>query len=545
MTLRYYQADLVSAIDDAWTRVPNVLAVSATGSGKTVVVAHQIRREPGASVFIAHRTELVAQASLALAREGVRHKVIGPASLQRNCAQIHMAELGRTLYDPNAKTAVAGVDTLVRLPPTDPWLQLVRLWVCDEGHHLVRGNKWGRAVEMFPNARGLSVTATPLRADGKGLGRHADGVIDVMVQGPPMSLLIAEGWLTKYRPYAPPNDIDLSAVATSASGDFSPDPLRKAVHRSSRIVGDVVDHYVRLAAGKLGMTFCVDVDAAVETAAAFRAKGVPAEVISGDTPELLRAQIMRRFRAREVHQLVSVDIMGEGTDVPAVEVVSFARPTQSFGLYVQQFGRALRPLEGKAHAIILDHVGNISRHGLPDAPRAWSLDRRERRASKGPSDAIPTRTCLNENCMSVYERVLLSCPYCGREAPPPAQRGSPEQVDGDLAELDVDALRRLRGDIARVDSAPLFPGGANQATMGAIKRNHWLKQQGQQQLRPVLELWGGWQRHQGRSEREAQRRFFLRYGVDVGTAQTLGPDEAATLLGQVRDDLERAGVVQA
>ena len=79
--------------------------------------------------------------------------------------------------------------------------------------------------------------------------------------------------------------------------------------------------------------------------------------------------------------------------------------------------------------------------------------------------------------------------------------------------------------------------------MGAIKRNHWLREQGQKQLRPVLELWGGWQRQQGRCEREAQRRFFHRYGVDVGTAQTLGPDEAATLLGQVRDDLQRAGVV--
>lgn len=540
MTLRYYQTDLVAAIDAAWARVQNVLAVSATGSGKTVVVAHIIKREPGASVFIAHRTELVAQASLALAREGVRHRVIGTSNLQRNCAQIHMQELGRTFYDPGAKTAVAGIDTLVRLPANDPWLQLVRLWVCDEGHHLCVGNKWGRAVQMFPNARGLLVTATPLRADGKGLGRHADGLADEMVLGPPMSLLIAEGWLTKYRPYAPPNDLDLSTVTTSAGGDYSPDPLRKAVHRS-HIVGDVVGHYQRLAAGKLGMTFCVDVDAAVETAEAFRKAGVTAEVISGNTPELLRAQIMRRFRAREVHQLVSVDIMGEGTDVPAVEVVSFARPTQSYGLYVQQFGRALRPMEGKSHAIILDHVGNISRHGLPDTPRVWTLDRRERRAGK-PSDAIPTRTCFNEKCMSVYERVLLSCPYCGQPAPPPTQRSSPEQVDGDLAELDVAALHALAGAIARVDGATPFLPGANAKTNGAVNRTHWERQQAQGRLRAAMALWGGWQARLGRPEREAQRRFFLRYGIDVLTAQTLGATEADTLLDKVQDDLTREGV---
>ncbi|MFW2011210.1 DEAD/DEAH box helicase, partial [Acinetobacter nosocomialis] len=90
-----------------------------------------------------------------------------------------------------------------------------------------------------------------------------------------------------------------------------------------------------------------DVDAAKETADAFRAAGVPAEVITGETPELERAAIMRRFRNRQVLQLVSVDILGEGTDVPAVEVVSMARPTQSYGLYVQQFGRALRLMDGK------------------------------------------------------------------------------------------------------------------------------------------------------------------------------------------------------
>jgi hypothetical protein len=65
-----------------------------------------------------------------------------------------------------------------------------------------------------------------------------------------MSLLIAEGWLTKYRPFAPPNDLDLSRVNISAGGDFSPDPLRKAVHQS-RIVGDVVGHYLRLARARM------------------------------------------------------------------------------------------------------------------------------------------------------------------------------------------------------------------------------------------------------------------------------------------------------
>lgn len=410
-------------------------------------------------------------------------------------------------------------------------------------HHLLKVNKWGKAVAMFPNARGLGLTATPMRADGKGLGRHADGVFDEMVVGPTMRQLIDEGWLTRYRVFAPPSDLDLSSVTISAGGDYSPDPLRKAVHKS-HIVGDVVSHYLRIARGKLGMTFCVDVDAAKETADAFRAAGVPAEVITGETPELERAAIMRRFRNRQVLQLVSVDILGEGTDVPAVEVVSMARPTQSYGLYVQQFGRALRLMDGKDWAIIIDHVGNVRRHGLPDAARNWTLDRRDRR-SAGPKDAIPLRTCLNTDCVSVYERLLPACPFCGTLAPPPASRGSPALVDGDLVELDPEALARLRGEIERADSAPSFPYGAGPAVVGHIKRAHFDRLQAQGRwdlpgtLRHAIALWGGrMAATRGLNTSQQQKLFFYTFGVDVGTAQTLNETDARALQARIEGTLQ-------
>src|SRR5690606_20969131 len=156
---------------------------------------------------------------------------------------------------------------------------------------------------------------------------------------------------------APPNDIDLSGVNISASGDFSPAPLRHAVHKS-KITGDVIDHYLRFAAGTRAVPFAVDIKAAAEIARDFKLSGVPAEVISSLTPPTQRQLIMKKFRNGEILQLVNVDILGEGVDVPAIEVVSMARPTQSYCTFAQQFGRALRPLPGKTHAIIIDHVNN-------------------------------------------------------------------------------------------------------------------------------------------------------------------------------------------
>lgn len=540
---RRYQSEIKQAIDIAWGQYRNVLAVLPTGGGKTFVFSWIASECRGMVIAIAHRAELVSQMSTALARAGVRHRVIGQSALQRTCTQIHMLLFQRSFVDPNARVVVASVDTLIGMDPQTPWFAQVELWIQDEAHHVLEANKWGTACKLFPNARGLGVTATPLRADGKGLGRHADGLFDYMTVGPSMRELIVQGYLTDYRVFAPPSDIDLTNVTITDSGDYSPPKLKQA-RRQSHITGDVVQHYLRVAAGKRGITFDTDIESATETAAAFRAAGVPAEVVTSKTPDLLREQIKRRFAAGEILELVNVDLFGEGYDLPAIEVVSMARPTQSYGLYVQQFGRALRPLEGKTRAVILDHVGNVERHGLPDARREWTLDRRERRSRNAPNDVIPVRTCLNETCLAVYERTFRSCPYCGH-TPPIADRSSPDRVDGDLYELDPAVLARLRGESARIAVAPDYPFGATPEVRGAIDKRHLAKQRSLETLKKTIALWAGWQASLGRDYRESYRRFYFAFGVDVATAQCLPAADADALNGKVQDVLSRHNVVEA
>ena len=535
LKLRDYQQNLKNGINAAWASgLRNVLGVLPCGGGKTAVFSNIIAEEPGASVAIAHRSELVIQMSLALARNGVRHNIIGPDALVRAIVTCHKQMVGHSHYAQNARCAVAAVNTLVNREATDPWFRQVALWVTDEAHHLCVKNIWGRAAAMFPNARGLGVTATPIRADGKGLGRHADGVFDQIVVGPGMRELINAGYLSPYRVFLPPSDIDLSNVPVTAGGDYSLDPLRKAVH-SSHIVGDVVAHYLRVAAGKLGITFAVDIESATELAAAYRCAGVAAEVLTGKTPMSLRYAIQRRFAAGDVKQICACDLVSEGYDLPSLEVASFARPTQSYGLFVQQWGRAIRPLEGKSHAIILDHVGNTLRHGLPDAPRTWSLDRRERRSRGAPPNVIPLRSC--PQCAGAYERVYAACPYCGF-VPVPAGRSSPEEVDGDLAELDPQVLEFLRGEIVKTESGFVpVPAGASAEVIGACHKRHRERQEAQAALRTSMMLWGGYQQHLGRENNEAQRRFYFRYGIDVANAQLLGRADADALRERIDADL--------
>jgi DNA repair protein RadD len=571
--LRPFQSRVKEGVYAHWQAGrKHVLAVIPTGGGKSVVNGSVLAEYRGASCSIAHRSELVSQLALAAAREGIRHRIIGPTSLVKVCTVVQMAELGRSLVDPGARVAVAGVDTLVKRDTSqDSWFRSVGLWSTDEAHHLQRDNKWGTAVAMFPQAYGLGWTATPGRADGGGLGAQeqgGSGVFEAMVLGPSARDLINAGFLTDYRIFCPPTDVVYDDVPITASGDYSPAKLRAAVHASGKIVGDVVTHYQRIAPGKRAIAFAVDVEAAQEIARAFRASNVPAEVVSAKTDDVTRARILQRFRTGDVHVLVNVDLFGEGFDVPACECVIMVRKTESFSLFCQQFGRALRLMIGaelqavwgdltdeqrlahikaspKGVALIIDMVGNVIRHGLPDAPREWTLADRERR-SKSASDAIPLTTCLNPatQCYSAYPRFLKSCPYCGYY-PEPAARTAPAQVDGDLFELDPATLAALRGEVERNMGPPRIPSHLSPLAAAGLQKQWAARQAAVGHLCNTMALWSGFMRHKGHTDSEAYRIFYFSYGVDVLTAQAYNERDALALRDRIQADLDKHGVIPA
>lgn len=561
---RAYQTSLEGEVYSEWAQGHrNVLMRLDTGGGKTRILSKIHAREVGPSCVFAHRHELVSQLSKALAREGLRHKVIGAEKTVRACHQEHLAEFGTTFVNQQAPAAVASVDTLVLADGLESWASQVRLWTNDEAHHLVDGNKWHRAIELFchPEVRGLGPTATPGRADGKGLGRGHGGVFDVMVQGPPMRWLIDQGYLTDYEIACPTSDLAVLEEA-GASGDWNSKQLREAAQRS-HIVGDCVREYLRWAKGRLGITFATDVDTAAEITLAYQNAGVKAATLTGKTDPGVRRSMLKQFAARQLDMIVAVDIISEGFDLPAIEVAIFARPTQSLALYMQQFGRALRPFFAtgwdldtqagrlaaiatscKPKALIIDLVGNVLRHRVPDLPRPWTLEARARRGGGG---GIPLTVCTNPLCVRPFERFYVACPYCGQPVPEPepSARSSPAAVDGDVALMSPDLLAALRGEIeamrrsvadVQVDACARY-----MPTVG-IKRVMNLqaeKLEAQAQLWEAIGDFGGTSkvRRGVVTDRELQRLFFHTFGVDVVTAQTLGPADAIALRDRIRSAL--------
>jgi len=537
-----FQKDLKRDVYDDWEKgIGNVCMVLSTGGGKTCILSEIIKEHKGPSVVTAHRQELVCQISTNLAENGVTHRIIGPSNIVRLVVRIHMRKFGKSFYDPNSSCAVAGVDTLHRREEQlKKWADSVTLKITDECHHVQKNNKWGKAWEMFPNALGLGVTATPVRADGHGLGAHNDGVFQSLVIGPPMRFLIDQGYLSDYRIFAPSNDLDLSEVTVSKkTGEYSPVKLKSAIQKS-QIVGDIVEHYLRIAPNKLGITFVESIETAELVAKKFNAAGVPACVVSSKTSDADRVSIIERFTRREILQLVNVDLFGEGFDLPAIEVMSMGRPTESYGWYVQAFGRPLRILEGKDFAIIIDHVGNVIRHGLPDTPKFWSLEPRDRRRRKVNDGSIPLKSCVN--CASVYERIYKACPYCGHVDFPMA-RTAPEFVDGDLMELDPATLKKMREEIYNIELTSndiRAKYGGRYLSDGVIKAQvkiHAERQESQRELRGIISWWAGHRKAEGRSLSESHRLFFHKYGIDVMSAQALKTKDSQLLTQQIKGDL--------
>lgn len=401
-------------------------------SGKTVLTAHMIRTAAArsmSSVFLVHRKELLDQTSGALWRLGVSHGVIaGGRARTKDMVQ------------------VATIQTLAKRLGA---VEAPRFIIVDEAHHTAAAS-YRKVLEAWPEAYVVGLTATPCRTDGRGL----DDLFDALVPGPTVAWLMERGYLAQYRVICPPGGaVDLDGVRTQG-GDYIRAQLEAKTDQAS-IIGNAVEHYQKYAAGKSCLVYTVTRKHAHHVEEAYRAAGVSAVYCAGDTEAGERRRIIDGFKAGRLPVIVSVDLFGEGLDVPGLFSVQLLRPTASLSLHLQQIGRALRP-EGDKVALILDHVGNVGRlmpdgsfqtkHGLPDEDREWTLEGTRKRKKKG--DTGPAlRSC--PECFAIYRATLRACPACGT-AVQMAGRSGPDAVEGELVEVDHALVKRThRMDVGR------------------------------------------------------------------------------------------------
>ncbi|HEU4533043.1 MAG TPA: helicase-related protein, partial [Polyangiaceae bacterium] len=290
----------------------------------------------------------------------------------------------------------------------------------DEAHRAL-SKSYRDLAAHYEGALQLGLTATPYRADNRPLADAYDELVVVAS----VRELIAQGHLVEPRVFTVPaaRAPDLRGVRVRG-GDYDATELARAVDREG-LVGDIVEHWGRLARGVRTVAFAASVEHSRHIAARFRAAGVPAEHLDGATPTPERDAILARLERGQTLVVSNCGVLCEGWDMPSVKACVLARPTKSLGLYLQQAGRILRPWQG-APAVLLDHAGCALEHGLPQDDRDLTLRPKRKRAAKGEA---PTKAC--PGCDRVLPACAPRCPDCDHVF---FVRGPPAEGAGELVE---------------------------------------------------------------------------------------------------------------
>lgn len=389
LTLRPYQKSIMDSIYESMKsghRRPLVCA--PCGSGKTVIftdLAERTQAKGKTVAVLVHRRELMKQTK----------DTFHCAGIGRDQVQIHMAQtFSRHLAEYTRPDLI----------------------ITDEAHFSAAPT-WQRIFDHWPESCVVGFSATPARLDGKPLG----AIYDDLIIGPSTADLIRDGWLSDYRYFS----VTVADIAKLKRRGVDYDMESAAELLGERAVyGDVIKTFRDKAADKRTVVYCTTVEHSMKTAAEFVRAGFAAEHIDGTTPPEKRDAIIKRFRKGATQILTNCQIVDVGFDLPAIECCIMLRPTMSTAMFVQQSGRALRPLDGKT-ALILDFVGNHIRHGLPDDDRAWNLNERlPVRENAAPDGSFLIRQC--RDCFAVYPAMEPACPECGAEYT--ATRAEIEQI---------------------------------------------------------------------------------------------------------------------
>ncbi|MDO5559397.1 MAG: DEAD/DEAH box helicase [Oscillospiraceae bacterium] len=396
MELRDYQQSLINKSKVEIIKGKRAICcVLGCGGGKSIIqatIAANANRKGNRVLFLVHRKEL--------------------------CEQI-TDTFSKCDVDWNL-TKVGMVQTFTRhiseLDPPD-------VIITDECHQST-AKSYTKIYDAFPGALKLGFTATPCRLNRGGL----DSVYDALVQGVSTRWLIDRGYLADYKHYS----IQLADTSGlhSKAGEFVSSEVQELME-GKHIYGETVQNWLRIAKGKKTIVYCSSVTSSKETAEHFIDEGISAAHLDGNTKSEVRADIMQQFRAGNIQVLCNCELFSVGLDVPDCECVILLRPTQSLTLYIQQAMRCMRADKNNPSkiGIIIDHVGNIYRHGFVDDNRNWTLDVKKRKAE----NLIKIKEC--PQCFTVYSAEKVACPSCGYECHIIKQTKDKKTVEIDLQEV--------------------------------------------------------------------------------------------------------------
>ena len=418
MELREYQNRAVTEIRESivsGNKKP--LVVLSTGAGKSIIFGKIISlavSKGNVCLFLVHRRNLVFQFKETLKNMfGIDAGVVMSGEKFAGGLSVYVA----TVQTYSRRMCLEELEQNHFFINAD-------ILLTDEAH-LSLSPTYTKIFNCYDDKIIIGTTATPMRSDQRGLGDVYDDLIDVIGTRE----LTAKGFLTPVK-YFVPSTPDLSKINIKM-GDYDKKELAGRVD-NAKIVGDVVDNWLKYAGGRKTIVFAVNVKHSRHICNAFLKIGISAAHLDARSTDEERDDVFNKMDSDEISVICNVALYQEGMDVPDISCVVMARPTKSLGLYRQCAGRGMRISDNEDDLIFLDHGGVVEEHGLLTDDVVWSLDGKQKAWALKKRKEKEKSTFKCESCHYVFES-SDNCPICG--SPVKLFGKDVDTVDSDLVEL--------------------------------------------------------------------------------------------------------------
>lgn len=420
LQLRPYQQDAIESLYNYWIegKGSHPVIAACVGAGKSLLIAKVIQdateQYPNTRILmLTHLSELIDQNASEL-------KKVYPK------ANIGIYSAGLKKKDKNHNIMYAGIQSIAtKIHNFDPF----DLVLIDECHLLPKNanTRYRKTIDtltlMNPKVKVVGFSGTPYRLDGGYLHEGKDALFDGIAYDISIKDLVNMGYLVKPVGKGAIDKIDLSKIHLKG-GEFNDVELSVAVS-SDEIIDSSTDEIVMMGANrKAWMIFCVSIKHATKVQDALVAKGINAEVITGELDQDARNQRTKDYKNGKIKCLISIATLTAGFNAPITDMVVILRATMSTSLFVQMCGRGLRLADNKTDCLILDFGGNIERHGTLD-----NIIVPKTKGGSGDGKA-PAKEC--PSCHSLLHAASSFCPDCGHEFPPPEIKHSHKAYDGSI-----------------------------------------------------------------------------------------------------------------
>jgi ribonuclease E len=318
----------------------------ATGAGKTVAAVGFIEAtRTGGVLILTHRRNLVDQFIGEISDRGYKERLRPPLMGNRDDAEGPVTVETYQWFVRNHKKVSDAYSVVI----------------CDEAHTAL-GEKTSACIRAWPGPVFIGMTAT-----GALIARHVADLFPTQTSRFDLAQAARRGVISPLRCLRIPPGPGVRTIAKvplrkgEVDQDFDQEELAALLDQGPFNFA-IADLYKSRFRKTPGVVYTAGVQHAHNVAEAFRAVGINAQAVSGQTPKRELAEILAAFERGDVDVLTNAQLLAEGWNSPRATICMHLAPTASKRIYQQRVGRVTRRAPGKEAGLVIDFVHPATTH---------------------------------------------------------------------------------------------------------------------------------------------------------------------------------------